>query len=367
MAQEPAADPTARTSAAPASAASAPEPSAPVAPPCIDAPQVPLERRTELLRLCLLHRGIEDRSMTLYRQGRISGSYYTGRGQESVGAAAGLALGPDDVVAPLNRELACHLARGVEVAHVFRNFLGRGTGPTWGRDGNMHFGVPERGVFPLVSMLGDLCPVTVGAALAFKRRGEPRVALTFWGDGAMSTGDVHEGMNLAGVLHVPAVFVIQNNHYGYSTPTDRAMVNTDISARVRGGWNIPCERVDGTDSLETYVAVSDAIERARAGEGPQAIEAVTLRIHGHAAHDDGSYVPAELRAEYEARDPILRLEARLRLDGLSEQELAVMREQALADVAAGLAEAEAAPDPDPARLEDGVYSMPIDVPIQGEL
>ena len=330
------------------------------APPCIDASQVPRERRIELLRLCLRHRGIEDRAMTLYRQGRISGSYYTGRGQEAVGAAAGLALGPDDVVAPLNRELACHLARGVEVAHVLRNFLGRGTGPTWGRDGNMHFGVPERGVFPLVSMLGDLCPVTVGAALAFKRRGEPRVALTFWGDGAMSTGDVHEGMNLAGVLQVPAVFVIQNNHYAYSTPTDHGMLNTDIAARVRGGWSIPCERVDGTDALATYVAVSDAIESARAGEGPQAIEAVSLRIHGHAAHDDGSYVPSTLRDEYEARDPILRLEQRLRLDGLAEAELEALREQALTDVAAGLAEAEAAPDPDPARLEDGVYSMPID-------
>ena len=136
----------------------------------------------------------------LYRQGRVSGSVYTGRGQEAVAAAAGYALGPDDVCAPLNRELACHLARGVTPAEAFRNFLGKGDSPTRGRDGNMHFGAPERGVFPLVSMLGDLCPVVVGAALAFKRRREPRVALTFWGDGAMSTGDVHEGLNLAAVL-----------------------------------------------------------------------------------------------------------------------------------------------------------------------
>ena len=137
----------------------------------------------------------------------MSGSVYTGRGQEAVGAAAGYALGPDDVCAPLNRELACHLARGVTPAEAFRNFLGKGDSPTRGRDGNMHFGAPEHGVFPLVSMLGDLCPVIVGAALAFKRRREARVALTFWGDGAMSTGDVHEGLNLAAVLQVPAVFV----------------------------------------------------------------------------------------------------------------------------------------------------------------
>lgn len=335
------------------------EPSAPAAPACVDAAGVSRKTRLALLRLCMLQRAIEDRTMNLYRQGRIPGSYYTGRGQEAVAAAAGLALGPDDVVAPLNRELACHLARGVEVAHVFRNFLGRATGPTRGRDGNMHFGVPERGVFPLVSMLGDLCPLTVGAALAFKRRGEPRVALTFWGDGAMCTGDVHEGLNLAGVLNVPAVFVIQNNHYAYSTPTSREMLNTDIAARITGGWSIPCERVDGTDALATYACISTAVERARTGAGPQAVEAVSLRIHGHAAHDDARYVPAELRAEYEARDPIARLTERLRLDGVGDETLAQLDEQVVAAVADGLQEAEAAPDPDPTKLEDGVYAMPI--------
>ncbi|MFQ5426583.1 MAG: thiamine pyrophosphate-dependent enzyme, partial [Gaiellales bacterium] len=186
--------------------------------PCVESPRIAHDTQLALLRLCLLQRSVEERAMALYRQGRIHGSYYDGRGQEAVGAAAGLAMGPDDVVAPLNRELACHLARGVTVTDVFSNFLGRATGPTRGRDGNMHFGMREHDVFPLISMLGVLCPVTVGAALAFKRRGEPRVALTFWGDGAMCTGDVHEGLNLAGVLEVPAVFVIQNNQYAYSTP-----------------------------------------------------------------------------------------------------------------------------------------------------
>ena len=135
------------------------------------------------------------------------------------------------------------IARGVPVAHVLRNFLAKATGPTFGRDGNMHFGVPERGVFPLVSMLGDLCPVIAGAALAFKRRGEARVALTFLGDGASSVGDVHEGLGLAGVLDVPAVFVFQSNQYAYSTPTTRQMRNTNLAERIRGGWSIPCEQV----------------------------------------------------------------------------------------------------------------------------
>ena len=313
--------------------------------------EVPVETRVELFRLICLQRAFEDRVMALYRQGRISGSVYTGRGQEAVAAAAGLALGPDDVVAPLNRELATHFARGVTPAEVFRNFLGRGDGPTQGRDGNMHFGVPAKGVFPLVSMLGDLCPVVVGAALAFKRRGEPRVAMTFLGEGAFSVGDTHEGLNLAGVWQVPAVFVLQSNGYSYSTPVSAQMVNTNLAERIRGGWSIPAERVDGTDALASYEAIRAAVERARRGEGPQAVECVTLRGHGHAAHDDARYVPAELRESF--ADPLERLAAEI--EGAD-----AIRRAAADEVAAALAEAEAAPAPDPALIEQGVYANPID-------
>jgi TPP-dependent pyruvate/acetoin dehydrogenase alpha subunit len=325
--------------------------------PHVDGADVPHETRLELLRLMLLQRYAEERIMALYRQGRIVGSVYTGYLQEAVGAGVGLALGPDDVVAPLNREQACHYARGVPVAHVLRNFLGKATGPTRGRDGNMHFGVPERGVFPLVSHLGDLCPVVVGAALAFKRRREPRVALTFFGDGAMSTGDVHEALNLAGVLQVPVVFVAQSNQFAYSTPTRRQMVNTNLAERIEGGWSIPCRRIDGTDATAVFSAARTAIERARAGAGPQALEAVTLRGHGHAAHDDARYVPAELRAQF--ADPIERLASRLVAEGVPEPDVDAVRSAAEAEVATALAEAEAAPVPDPATLEDGVYATPL--------
>jgi TPP-dependent pyruvate/acetoin dehydrogenase alpha subunit len=322
--------------------------------PCVEAAGVPPEIRLELFRLMLLQRHAEDRIMALYRQGRIVGSVYTGRGQEAVAAAAGIALRPDDVVAPLNREQACHYARGVPVAHVLANFLGKAAGPTRGRDGNMHFGVPAANVFPLVSHLGDLAPVAVGAALAFKRRGEPRVAMTFLGEGAFSVGDVHEALNLAGVWQVPAVFVIQSNRYSYSTPVERQMLNTNVAERIRGGWSIPADRVDGTDALASFEAIEAAVERARTGEGPQAVEALTLRGHGHAAHDDAGYVPEELRARY--GDPIERLAARLSLDGLTEEEVESLRQAAADEVVTALAEAEAGPAPDPATLTDGVYA-----------
>ncbi len=326
--------------------------------PCADVPGVTPDQRLALYRLVLLQRLFEERALALYRQGRIAGSFYDGRGQEAVAAAAGLALGAGDVVCPLNRELATHFARGVTVAEAFRNFLGKGDSPTRGRDGNMHFGVPARGVFPLVSMLGDLVPVTVGAALAFKRRGEPRVAMTFLGEGAFSVGDTHEGLNLAGVWQVPAVFVLQRNQFAYSTPVARQMLNTTLAERVHGGWSIPCETVDGTDAVATLDAVRAAVERARAGLGPQAVEAVTLRIHGHAAHDGAGYVPESLRRSYADRDPVDRLTARLVLDGASSAQLDELRAEAAAHVATGLEEAEASPAPDPSTLGDGVWAAP---------
>jgi len=326
--------------------------------PCLDAAGVDAETRLRLYRLVLLQRLFEERALSLYRQGRIAGSFYDGRGQEAVAAAAGLALGPDDVICPLNRELAAHFARGVTVADAFRNFLGRADSPTRGRDGNMHFGVPARGVFPLVSMLGDLASVTVGAALAFRRRGEARVALTFLGEGAFSVGDTHEALGLASVWQVPAVFVLQRNQFSYSTPLHRQTPNPVLAERVRGGWSIPCETVDGTDAVATFAAVGAAIEHARSGAGAQAVEAVTLRLHGHAAHDDARYVPDELRRAYAARDPVERLAERLRRDGVAESLLEETRQRAAADVAAGLAEAQRSPAPDPAALEDGVWAAP---------
>jgi len=326
--------------------------------PCTDVDSVDGPTRTSLFRLVLAQRLFEERALTLYRQGRIAGSFYDGCGQEAVAAAAGLALGADDVICPLNRELAAHFARGVTPADAFRNFLGRADSPTRGRDGNMHFGVPSRGVFPLVSMLGDLASVTVGAALAFRRRGEPRVALTFLGEGAFSVGDTHEALGLAAVWRVPAVFVLQRNQFSYSTPLARQSPNPVLADRVRGGWSIPCETVDGTDALLTFAAIRDAVERARAGSGPRAVEAVTLRIHGHAAHDDGRYVPQELRDAYAARDPVERLASRLARDGMGDDLLDAIRRDVAREIADGLAEAERSPAPDPASLETGVWAAP---------
>ena len=154
--------------------------------------------------------------------------------------------------------------------------------------------------------------------------------------------------------------MIQANRYSYSTPVARQMVNTNIAQRIYGGWSIPAERVDGTDALAVLDTVRAAVERARNGNGPQAVEALTVRMHGHAAHDDSRYVPAGMREEFAERfDPVGRLAARLALDGFSaDGDRRACARRPTAEVAAGLAEAEQAPAPDPATLEDGVYAAP---------
>ncbi len=162
---------------------------------------------------------------------------------------------------------------------------------------------------------------------------------------------------------MPAVFIAQSNRVAYSTVSEKAMRNPNLSERIEGGYSIPCARVDGTDALAVYRAVRAVAGRARSGEGPQAIEALSLRIDGHAAHDDGRYMDRALIEEFVTkRDPVERLAARLLADGMSADELAGLREAAVAEVAAGLAEAESAPAPDPATLLDGVYATPLRAP-----
>ena len=256
--------------------------------PCTDAKEVSRETRLELLRLMLLQRRAEERIMTLYRQGRIVGSVYTGYLQEAVGAGAGLALGTDDVVAPLNREQACHYARGVTVAHVLRNFLGKATGPTFGRDGNMHFGVPERGVFPLVSMLGDLCPVVVGAALAFKRRREPRVALTFFGDGAMSTGE-----RVAAIVATGASVLMSTPTYALRLAEAARQEGVDL---VRSALRVSIHAGEPGASIPATRELADALCPSAVGQSPQNARGLvdggdragTLRTLGHTRTEDST-------------------------------------------------------------------------------
>src|SRR4249919_74343 len=268
------------------------------------------EDRVGLLRAMLMMRGIEERAMTLYRQGKVPGSFYDGFGQEAVSAGAAWAMAAEDRLCILHRDLAAHIIRGVEPHRIFAQYMGRDDGITHGRDGNVHFGDRTKGCVGMVSMLPDMMLIATGMAMAFKLRGEQRCAITWFGDGSTSRGDFHEAMNWAGVQKLPVIFVLENNQYAYSTPT-ASQFAVDPVERAHA-YGFPGEPVDGNDVEAMFDATRRARERALAGEGPTLLEAVTMRMHGHAAHDDMKYVPKEQVEEWRQKDPIERQEARLR-------------------------------------------------------
>ena len=312
--------------------------------------QLQLEDRVWLLRAMLLMRGLEERAMTLYRQGKVPGSFYDGYGQEAVSAGPAFAMGPKDRLCILHRDLAAHLIRGVPPARVIGQYLGREIGVTRGRDGNVHFGDRRLGCVGMVSMLPDMMLVATGMAMAFKLRGEARCALTWFGDGSTSRGDFHEAMNWAGVQKLPVVFVLENNQYAYSTPLDKQFAVDPVERAAAYGF--VGVTVDGNDVEAMFEATRAARERALSGEGPTLIEAVTMRMHGHAAHDDMKYVPKEQVEEWRKRDPLDRQSARLSELGV---DLDALRAEIAAEIDAATEEALAAPMPDPALAAGGVF------------
>src|SRR3954465_8772672 len=243
-------------------------------------------------RSMVMTRGIEERGHILYRQGKIPGSFYTGRGNEGAAVGVATAMGPDDVGTPLHRDMGVHVVRGVEPWRIFAQFMGRADGPTKGRDGNVHMADSRLGLIAMVSHLPAMLPVAVGCALAFRIREEKRVAVAWYGEGAAARGDAHEGMNFAGVRNLPVVFVCDNNQWAYSTPSHLEYAVEHLADRAQA-YGFDGVVVDGTDVLAVYREAKYAIEKARDGGRPTLIECQTLRMEGHAVHDDAFYVPKE--------------------------------------------------------------------------
>jgi pyruvate dehydrogenase E1 component alpha subunit len=266
-------------------------------------------------------------------------------------------LGPDDTVAPMHRDLGCFLLRGLTPRRVFANLLGRETGVTRGRDANLHgLGDLSHNIVGLISHLPHSLPVALGMAMSFAYRDEPRVALTFTGDGASSAGLFHEVLNMAAVYNAPLVVVVENNQYAYSTPLQQQMKVFDIAGRGQM-YGIPGVAVDGNDVLAVVDVTREAVERARRGGGPTLIESKTMRMLGHAIHDGAEYVPAELLAEWQARDPIQRFAAHLLAEGVADRaELDEIGRRCEIEIEDAIAYAESSPWPDPTTVADGVYA-----------
>jgi len=314
------------------------------------------EQALDLYYYLRLNRSLEELLARLFKQDKIGGGLYGSRGQEAISVGAAYALGPDDWMAPMVRNIGALLVRGFRPRDVLTQHMGRITSPTQGKDGTSHFGdLAVRHVIAPISMLGDLIPVMTGAAMAGRYLGQKIVAMTWIGDGGSSTGAFHEGLNFAAVQKAPLVLVIENNQWAYSTPVSRQAAIRDLAGRARA-YGIEGQVIDGNDILEVWSAAHAAVEQAREGGGPVLIEAKTMRMTGHAQHDAAEYVPREMFEYWKARDPLERYEKHLTENRLwDEKTKAEVDARVERELAEDLAFAENSPFPPAELAEQGVY------------
>jgi TPP-dependent pyruvate/acetoin dehydrogenase alpha subunit len=303
-----------------------------------------------------LNREVEDTMTRLFRQNKIVGGLYSSLGQEAISVGSAYALQKKDWMAPMIRNIGALLVKGVPPRDIFTQHMAKYTSPTRGKDGTSHFGDLENlHIVSPISMLGDLIPVLTGVAMAGRYLGQKIVAMTWIGDGGSSTGVFHEGLNLAASQKAAFVLILENNQWAYSTPVRRQVPIENLADRAKA-YGISSYIVDGNDAVAMYSTAKEAVDRARAGEGPILIEAKTFRRRGHAQHDPAEYVPAEQREYWEKRDPITLYEKFL----TAEKILDAKGKKEIEDKINALLEkdrefAENSPMPPPEFVSEGVY------------
>jgi pyruvate dehydrogenase E1 component alpha subunit/2-oxoisovalerate dehydrogenase E1 component alpha subunit len=318
------------------------------------------EQMLELYRYLKLTRLVEERLVNLYRQTKVVGGVFRSLGQEATAVGSAYALQPGDFITPLIRDLGAVLVKGIRPREVFAQYMAKAWGPSGGRDLNIHFGDMGKGFIGPISHLGDMIPVMTGVLLGARMQKKKIVAVAYIGDGGMSTGAFHEGINFAAVQRLPLIIIAEHNHYAYSTPTSLQTAVADLAEKA-AGYNIPASIVDGNDVVACYEATRRAVEFARGGGGAVLIEAKTYRRRGHAEHDDQRYVPpGEIEWWEKHNDPIDRFERHL-----LEQKLATAEklEEITADVMREIEEdcgwAESSPMPEAEQAAYGVFDNSI--------
>jgi TPP-dependent pyruvate/acetoin dehydrogenase alpha subunit len=318
---------------------------------------LPDDRLKAMLYLLKLSRYFDERMEALYRQGRLPGAIYSGRGQEGTHVGAVFPLEPTDSLFVTHRDLTAQLTKGLDLKRVMAQFWGRIDGYLRGRDGNSHIGDWDGNrTFAVISHLPIAYPVAVGAALAYQRAGDSRVALAICGDGSTSNGRWHEAINTSAVFQLPVVWVVNNNQFAYSTPNPIEFHTPTIAERAVA-YGIPGVRVDGADVLEVYEAAREAVERARKGGGPTLIESVSLRWRGHAGHDPAKYMPPGMLEHYMAeKDPVKNFEEWMLAEGVvTKEDVAEIQERVEAAFDAGYEYAQSSPFPEPGDVTKGVW------------
>jgi acetoin:2,6-dichlorophenolindophenol oxidoreductase subunit alpha len=317
----------------------------------------PREVLVELYRKMTLLKQNDERFRAVIKSGRIIGNYYSPRGQEVIPSAISCLLKREDYVCTIYRGIHDSLAKGVPMKLLWAELSGRATGSCKGKGGPMHITHPESGVMVTTGVVGSSMPIANGLALASKIRGDGRIAVAYFGDGASNIGAFHEALNLASVWQLPVVFVCQNNRYAEHTKYEWGTAIDQVAKRA-AAYAIPGIHVDGNDPLAMYAAAKEAIERARAGNGPTLIEAMTFRFHGHLLGDVDAYMGQGEKEGWMAKDPVPAFRRWLIAERYaSEAELKTMEDTIASEIEEALDFAMGSPYPEIAELRRDVYAQ----------
>jgi pyruvate dehydrogenase E1 component alpha subunit len=303
----------------------------------------------------LLIRRFEERVKYLFLEGIMPGTIHQYNGQEAIAVGVCAALDQGDLLTSTHRPHGHAIARGLPVESLMHELFGKRTGCCRGKGGSMHIGDLARGMVPAIAIVGGGVPVATGLALGFRMKQELHVAVCFMGDGAVNEGAFHEGVNMGAIWSLPVVYVIENNRYSASTPISDMIRLTQLSDRAQG-YGIPGVSLDGNDVLAVYEAALRAVARARRGEGPTLIDALTYRITGHSRRDPCSYQPEQERRAALANEPIGRFARMLKEKGLADDAtLERMDQEVQAEVERAVETAQAAPEPNPEEALEGLF------------
>lgn len=319
---------------------------------------IDVELLTRMYRYLTLTRGLEERFERLFKQGKIVGGLYRSLGQEATAVGSALALAEGDWLAPSIRDLGALLVRGLDPRDMLLQYMARDGSLCAGKDNTNHFTVPELGILGPVSPLGTQLCVLNGVALAFRKRGEPHVCMTYQGEGATRTGASHEGFCFAAALRLPIVVIVEHNRWAFSTRSSRVAAVKDWTDTA-AAYGIPAASVDGNDVVAVHRIAVEAVDRARGGEGPTMIVAETYRMLGHAQHDPQTYVPPEELERWRARDPIPRFTRELLERGhATSGELRAIRDEVEEELERAVERALSTGMPDPPDARTRVYAEP---------
>ena len=315
-----------------------------------------LDAKLELYRVQVALRQFEKRAYDLFLENYVKGTSHLSLGQEAIAAGFAAAMRPDDYTFATYRGHAHTLARGVPMTPVLAELMGRTNGLMAGKGGSMHLTSVEHGVMGSYAIIGAHLPIACGAAWSAQYRGTDQVAVCFFGDGSTNIGAFHEALNFAAIWKLPVVFVCENNLWMEYTRTTEITAVPNPAADRASAYGLESIIVDGNDVDAVYAVASAAIERARAGEGPSLIEALTYRHGGHSRADPGKYRPDEEVAQWLAKDPIPMYHARLLAEGASEEQLVQIELEVAAEVDRATEEAKAGPTPGADLLMKDVWA-----------